>query len=185
MGQSRNKTGIDFEKMVCESKGWQHTTASPRIIWSGVGRTNFDKIASVGFDVNKFIPTSGSTFEKYDAITDKGDKVELKKYTIDKTKNWSVYSEPIFKIASERIINKVVTLFGNGNIELAKEEYNKFVEGIFKNVGQDILDKITHSNIGIQLEDGFIPQSSIEYRWIIKNGWRGFNRLSIEFRTKN
>lgn len=67
----------------------------------------------------------------------------------------------------------------------AIENYNQFVDGIVKNIGQDILDKITQSNIGIQLEDGFVPQPNLEYRWRIRKGWANFDRLSIEFRIKN
>lgn len=185
MRQSRNKTGVDFEKMICEIKGWSHTPVSPKIIWSGIGRTNFDKIASIDFDASKFLPTSESTFEKYDAITDKGEKVELKKYKISKVKKWTAYSEPIFKVASKSMVEHVTNLFGKGDLALAQTNYNKFVADMFNYVGQDILDKITCSNIGIQLEDGFIPQSSLEYRWKIKKGWKGFNRLSIEFRIKD
>jgi len=185
MGQSRNKTGVDFEKMICETKGWSHTPASPKIIWTGVGRTNFDKIASVGFDASKFLPTSESTFEKFDTITPNGEKVELKKYKTSKAKKWTAYSEPIFKVASKNMVEHVTLLFGKGNLSLAQTNYNKFVSDMFNYVGQDILDNITRSNIGIQLEDGFVPQSNLEYRWRIKKGWKGFNRLSIEFRIKD
>ena len=184
MGQSRNKTGVDFEKMICETKGWLHTPKSPRIVWTGVGRSNFDKIASVNFDITKFYPTDESILEKYDAITDKGDKVELKKYKSTKVKDWVSYSEPIFKIAGRGALDTVTTLFGNGDVTVARDKYNTFVDDISKTVGVTILDGITKSNIGIQLEDGFIPQSELEYRWKIKKGWKGFNRLSIEFRIK-
>jgi len=185
MGQSRNKTGVDFEKTVCESKGWKHVPASPRIVWTGVGRTNFNKIASVDFDANKFRPTADSIFEKYDALTTKGEKVEIKKYDSNKLKNWTLYSEPIFKIASRESVALVSDIFGGGNLNKAIEKYNDFVNNIVNNIGQDILDNITRSNIGVQLEDGFVPQTKLEYRWIIKKGWKGFNRLSIEFRIKD
>lgn len=185
MGQARNKTGVDFEKLICESNGWTHSPASPKIVWSGVGRTNFDKIVSVGFDVSKFVPTEESVFEKFDAITSKGEKVELKKYKIDKAKKWTAYSEPIFKVASKAMVEHVTNLFGKGDLKTAQLNYNKFVSEMFNNVGQDILDSITRSNVGIQLEDGFIPQTNLEYRWRIKSGWKGFNRLSIEFRIKD
>ena len=41
MGQSRNKTGFEFEKQICESNGWTRVSTSPKISWTGVGRTNF------------------------------------------------------------------------------------------------------------------------------------------------
>lgn len=184
MGQARNKTGVDFEKMICETKGWKHNPASPKLFWTGTGKTNFDKIVSINFDASKFIPTDESTFEKYDAITDTGEKVELKKYTISKAKKWTNYSEPIFKVASEDTIDLITNLFGNGDLNLAKEKYNKFVNEVFWNIGDDILKNITQSNKGIQLIDGFVPQSELEYLWRIKTGWRGFKRLSILFRVK-
>ena len=185
MGQARNKSGVVFENTMCQSKGWVRVSKSPKISWSGVGRTNFEKIVSVGFNPDKFVPTSESVFDKYDAITDKGERVELKKYKTSKLKDWTLYSEPIFKVASREGAAAVARIFGSGNMDKAIENYNQFVDGIVKNIGQDILDKITQSNIGIQLEDGFVPQSNLEYRWRIRKGWMGFNRLSIEFRVKN
>lgn len=185
MGQARNKSGVVFENTVCQIKGWTRVSKSPKISWSGVGRTNFEKIASVGFNPDKFVPTSESIFDKYDAITDKGERVELKKYKTNKLKDWTLYSEPIFKVASREGATAVARIFGAGDMNKAIENYNQFVDGIVKNIGQDILDKITQSNIGIQLEDGFVPQSNLEYRWRIRKGWMGFNRLSIEFRVKN
>jgi hypothetical protein len=184
MGQSRNKTGIDFEKIVCEANGWFHTPKSPKIVWSGVGRTNFDKIASVNFDVNKFIPTEDSILEKYDAINDKGEKIEIKKYHSSKLKQWKLYSEPIFKVSNRSTLPVVNTIFGNGDSVLAVKNYNDFVDKIRTTIGDDILNKISQSNIGVELEDCFIEQSNLEYRWIVRTGWKGFNRLIIEFRIK-
>lgn len=184
MGQSRNKTGVLFEHTICQANGWTRVSKSPKISWSGVGRNNFERIVSVNFDATKFVPTSKSTFEKYDAITEKGERVEIKKYKSVDLKNWKVYSEPIFKIADRKNVALVTKLFGQGSLEKAIEKYNLFVFDITKTVGQDIIDRITESNIGIQLEDGFIPHSKIEYRWSIKKGWSGFDRLSIEFRIK-
>jgi hypothetical protein len=171
--------------MICESNGWAHTPKSPRIVWSGVGRTNFDKIASVGFDVTKFTPTDESILEKYDAITDKGEKVELKKYNSSKLNSWTLYSEPIFKVSNRSTLPIVNRIFGNGDVVLAVKNYNDFVEKIKDTVGEDILTKISQSNTGVQLEDCFVEQSNLEYRWIVRTGWKGFNRLIIEFRIKD
>lgn len=183
MGQRRNKTGVDFEYSICETLGWRRVSKSPRIKWSGSGRSNFQKISSVDFDPTKFYPIEGSVFHKYDAITPNGDGVEIKKYNKDKLKDWTLYSEPIFKVASHDAVNKVIQIFGYGDYDLAVTNYNKFINGVRLNVGQEILDNISQSNIGIQLKDGFIPQSNLEYRWIIVKGWMGFDRLSIEFRV--
>lgn len=186
MGQSRNKTGIDFEKSICESKGWTHKSSNPQIKWNGKGRSNFKKISSINFDPTKFHPNmEKSKFEKFDVITESGDKVEIKKYTKEKLSDWNVYSEPIFKVATRSQRKVVIDLFGGGDFEKSKEVYNNFVKGIVDNVGDEILKRISGSNIGIQCEDGFIPQEDIEYRWRIRESWSGYNRLSIEFRVKS
>lgn len=185
MGQSRNKTGVNFEKTVCESKGWTHKSASPRICWTGTGRSNWNKIKAVDFDPKKFLPNiEKSKFDKYDAITTNGDKVEIKKYPSSKLNDWTMYSEPIFKVATRSALDIVTKLFGKGDYEVSVEKYNEFVKGIVSNVGVDILESITKSNIGIQLEDKFIPQDELEYRWNVRSGWKGYHRLSIEFRIK-
>jgi hypothetical protein len=186
MGQSRSKTGVDFEKTICESKGWTHKSASPRINWSGKGRSNWNKIKQAEFKPENFIPnTEKSKFDKYDAITENGEKVEIKKYPSSKLNNWTMYSEPVFKVATRSALGTVTKLFGNGDFNLSVEKYNEFVQGIVPNVGQDILDSITKSNIGIQLEDKFVPQEELEYRWNVRSGWKGYYRLSIEFRIKS
>lgn len=185
MGQSRNKTGVDFEKSVCQSNGWTHKSASPRIHWSGNGNSNWNKIKAINFIPENFVPNmEKSNFEKYDAITKDGDKVEIKKYPSSKLTSWTMYSEPVFKVATRSAVSTVTKIFGDGNYESSVEKYNQFIEGIVPNVGQDILDSITKSSIGIQLEDKFIPQNELEYRWSVRKGWMGYNRLSIEFRIK-
>lgn len=186
MAQSRNKTGVDFEKRVCESKGWTHKSASPKISWSGKGRSNWSKMEQVSFDPTKFTPNvEKSKFDKYDAINTEGEKVEIKKYPSSKLSSWTMYSEPIFKVATRSAMSTVVSKFGKGDYNKSVEAYNEFVAGIVPNVGQDILDGITKSNIGIQCEDRFVPQSELEYRWNVRKGWMGYNRLSIEFRIKS
>jgi hypothetical protein len=185
MAQSRSKTGVDFEKTICESKGWTHKSASPRINWSGKGRSNWNKMKQVGLDPTKFVPNfEKSTLEKYDAINQNGEKVEIKKYPSSKLNNWTMYSEPVFKVATRSALSTVTKLFGEGDYETSVEKYNEFVQGIIPNVGGDILEAITKSNIGIQLEDKFVPQEELEYRWNLRSGWKGYYRLSIEFRIK-
>ena len=185
MGQRRNKTGIDFEKMICESKGWKRKSVNPRINWVGTGRSNWGKMGQVDFDCTKFIPNiEKSKLEKYDALNEKGEKIEIKKYPSSKLTKWSNYSEPIFKVASSTTKDTVINLFGQGNYGKSVIEYNKFVECIIDNVGDEILNGITKSNIGIQCEDRFLTQDELEYKWLIKGGWKGYNRLSIVFRIK-
>jgi hypothetical protein len=186
MGQSRNKTGVDFEKRVCESKGWTPKSVSPKLNWVGDGRSNWNKMEQIGFDPSKFVPNlEKSKFDKYDAITNDGQKVEIKKYDSSKLTSWTMYSEPIFKVATRSAMKTVVNKFGKGDYDKSVESYNEFVAGIIPHVGQEILDNITKSNIGIQCEDKFIPQSELEYRWNVRKGWMGYNRLSIEFKIKS
>lgn len=185
MGQSRNKTGVDFEEKICKLNGWTKKSTSPRINWSGKGRSNWIKMKEVNLDPSKFKPNlDGSKLEKYDAIDGNGNKVEIKKYSSSDLISWTMYSEPIFKVSTRSALKSVVSIFGEGDHDTSVKNYNKFVEGMIPNIGQDILESITKSNIGIQLEDKFIPQNELEYRWNVRKSWMGYNRLSIEFRIK-
>jgi hypothetical protein len=109
---------------------------------------------------------------------------EIKKYDSKYLKNWVLYSEPIIKVTRQRDIDNVTKYLGDGDVDLGRERYNLFISEL-ETVSTNILEKITNSNIGIQLKDRFVPQSELEYRWVIKEGWSGYNRLTIEFRTKN
>jgi hypothetical protein len=184
MGQARNKSGVQFEKVICEEKGWKHVSKSPKIKWDGIGRNNIQKVASLNLDPTKFIPTSKSFFEKYDAITETGEKVEIKKYDSKYLKDWVLYSEPIIKVTCQRDIDNVTKYLGNGDVDLGRERYNQFISKLEPIVSIDILEKITNSNIGIQLKDKFVLQSELEYRWVVKEGWAGYDRLTIEFKIK-
>jgi hypothetical protein len=185
MGQSRNKTGIEFEKLVCETYGWKHASANPRIRWSGQGRSNWDKIKSVNFDPSLFKPDMDkSRFEKYDAINNTGEKVEIKKYTTETLSDWCLYSEPIFKIATRQQMKDIIRIFGDGDYEQSVVKYNKFVEGITEHVGPMIIRRIYGTSIGVQLIDKFIPKCDLEFKWVVIKSWKGYNRLSIYFRIK-
>jgi hypothetical protein len=184
--QSRVKAGNDFEKLICEKFGWEHKSTCPKIIWSGVGRSNFDKIESVNFDSDKFRPTTESVYHKWDAVKPNGDKVEIKSYLLSKLRDWNLYSEPMFKVADRKTLSKVVRIFGGGNKELSVRNYNLFVERLSRSgICEDILKRITESNIGIQLIDGFVNQSDLEYRWNLVPNWEGYLRLTIQFKIKN
>jgi len=185
MGQDRNKTGVNFEKKICQLNGWTKKSKSPRICWVGTGGSNWIKMTQVNLDPTKFIPNlNKSKFEKYDAIDANGYKIEIKKYSSQEVKSWKMYAEPIFKISEDKTVETVTNIFGYGDYDTSVKKYNEFVEAVEQNVGQEILDSITKSNIGIQIEDRFIYQNELEYRWKIKKGWKGYNRLSIEFRLK-
>jgi hypothetical protein len=63
MGQKRNATGIAFENLLPE--GFVRVAKSPKMVWSGLGKNNFQKIISCEFDVNKFtLNWDKSKFEK-------------------------------------------------------------------------------------------------------------------------
>ena len=181
MSQKRNKTGVDFEKSICEEKNWLQDSSSPKLFWSGEGRYNFQKIQSVCLDPKKFYPIlEKSNFEKYDAIDENLNKVEMKKYTIKQAKKWNLYSEPIFKIANRSQLKTVSRVFGSNYVE----NYNKFLDGVKDNIGEDILRRIVRTSIGIQFIDGFVKKEDIEFKWEVKKSWKGFNRLTIMFRVK-
>ena len=185
MAQKRNKTGIDFEKLICESYGLSHKSVNPRIRWSGKGKSNFNKIHSVNFNANLFKPDlEKSRFDKYDAIDSNGNKYEIKKYCKSFLSGWVVYSEPIFKIASRSTMSNVIKLFGGGDYEKSKSVYNQFVKDMVDNVGQEIIDRITKQIKGVYLLDGFVSTEDLEFRWSIRESWMGYNRLSIEFKLK-
>ena len=186
MGQSRNKTGVDFEGEICERFGWEHISKSPKIKWSGNGRSNYQKIKSVNFDTSKFLPTEDSTFEKYDAITQTGDKVEIKKYNSTDITDWCLYSEPFFKISTKSGLKYVVDNFGNGDIDVAREKYNTFLEELLNKNFDYIVNNISNSNIGIQFNDKFVPKEKLDFRLkIYKSCWMGFWRATIEFKIKD
>lgn len=185
MSQSRNRTGVEFEKMICEANGWSHKSVSPRIRWSGNGKSNWAKIKDIELDPTKFIPNfETSRLVKYDAINENGDKIEIKKYTSSTLKSWISYSEPIFKVGSWKTLGIVTKLFGDGDYEKSVVEYNNFVKGVICNVGFNIIESITKSCIGVQCIDRFVPQDELEFKWVVKDGWKDYNRLSIVFRLK-
>jgi hypothetical protein len=192
MSQKRNKTGIEFEKQICESNGWVPKSCSPRIKWVGKGRNNFKKLVNSNFDVNEFKPNlTKSKFEKFDAITSKGEKIEIKKYPKSKATNWLLYSEPIIKVAPSRR-HFVKGDFVHDNV--SEKDYNDFIDNLvtsdfWVNNNEDILNKITRSNIGIQFMDGFVDNKNIEFKWVINKGeyapiFNNYNRLTIVFRVK-
>lgn len=188
MSQKRNKTGISFEKKICQLYGWQHVNIKPIIKWSGDGRNNFEKIKSLNFDTSKMIPNDISTYDKYDAIDQNGRKIEIKKYFSTKIKGkWLLYSEPFFKVSNKEQLEPVSNFLGDGDLNLAKDSYNKFIEQFKeKNIPQIISESIFMSNDGIQLQDKFITKEDVEFKIEIKkNCYKGFDRLTIFFKIKS
>lgn len=184
MIQTRVAEGQKHEIETCLLNGWKHVNGKPRFYWGGIGRSNIEKIYNADFDATKFLLTDKSLFTKYDAIDQDGNNREIKKYFVLDASKWTLYSEPVFCIKTKGILAKAIKLLGNGDINVANTKYNKFLDDVIINLGQDIITKMTSTNIGIQFIDGFIPQDKIEYRWKVNTGWKGFNRISIEFRVK-
>jgi hypothetical protein len=184
MSQPRNKTGIDFEKEICTQKGWKHKSKVPRIIWEGKGRSNFDKLKSIDVDPLMFIPDfDKSKLEKYDALTQRGEKVEIKKYKVSDLNKFHIYSEPVIKIADKGSAQKALGVFGS------KENYNKFIRDLKENFRNRMYDtriqlSMIENSIGIQCIDGFIPKSDIEFKWEVCGGWKGWDRLTLLFKIK-
>lgn len=185
MRQSRSLTGTKFEIEVCEKFGWKHSSKSPRIYWNSYGKTNLDKMAYCYWENIPMSVSDKSDFEKYDAINCDGDKIEIKKYKSNSCLDWTLYSEPLIKIASRENIDKVTELFGNGDVEVGKSLYNIMLEKTYQQNKDILLEEITKSSIGIQFKDKFISKENLEFRIIIsKDAWKGYDRATIQFRIK-
>lgn len=187
--QLRALSGSLFEKEICEKLGYQSKPTSPQIKWSGRGRCNFDKVKSIDFNPTLFRPLSNSSYKKWDVITDTGKKIEVKKYRIDQLDNWVLYSEPIIKVASRGVAEKLTRIYGEGDLELARQKYNTFLKELFSQLqSEGILEQIqsnmTSTNEGIQFIDGFLTHDKLEFRWDLREGWNGFDRIYLEFKFR-
>lgn len=176
--QTRSFTGAKFEKTMAK-QGWRLVSVSPKLQWNGVGRNNIQKIKSVGYDPKKFLITPRSFFEKYDLFHPVSKKYrEVKKYYISQIHDWTLYSEPYFKIATNsqkkfvdsKTYNNFVDDFYNLNLK----------SGLISNI-QNEMTKLTE---GIQFIDGFLPKSELEFRTTVLDGWSGYKRITIQFRKK-
>ena len=177
--QTRAKVGVDFEKS-CETDGWVRQTKSPKIKWNGKGRNNITKIKNCNFNPSIFTMSEKSNLSKYDIYNQELKKYrEVKRYKKDKLKSWTMYSEPYFKVASWSDTDKI-----------EKDVYNKFVKDFWDyNQTTDLFDKIQKGindiSEGVQCIDGFIDKDDLEFRTVIvKNAWKGYYRITIEFRLK-
>jgi hypothetical protein len=189
MRQTRSLSGSEFEKELCEKFGYVSDTKKPRINWPGIG-SNILKIKSLNYDASKFRPLETSTFEKWDILTPDGRKREVKKYFTNEVSDWTLYSEPIVKVCTRRDLEVIKREYGNGDLELGRNTYNKFINELFVSLSQDgtfdrLLSKLTSNSEGIEFKDGFIERSQIEFRWNIRSSfWQGFDRIMLEFRIK-
>jgi hypothetical protein len=184
MKQSRTKIGQDFEKKILAARGLTKSTAKPRIAWS-VDGTTLDRLLSTDLNPNRFQIVRGSKCQKYDAVKENGDKVEIKNYHRADLRSWRLYSEPTFKIASHDSFEELVE-HHSGRIGPAITAYNRFTRVLFAKIKKtNILKRITSSNIGIECIDGFIPNRQLEFRWKLIPNWKGLNRISIQVRLKS
>lgn len=177
--QLRAKTGIDFEKE-CEIDGWVRQTKSPKLIWVGEGRDNITKIKNCNFNPSQFLLSEKSDLSKYDLFHTELKKYrEIKRYDKSYLKSWTLYSEPYFKVSSKSTLSKIDS-----------SVYNKFVQDFWdynQNTGlfEKIQEGINNLSEGIVCVDGFIPKEELEFRTvIIKTAWKGYYRISIEFKLK-
>jgi len=185
--QIRSLSGSIFEKEICKTMGFTSKPTSPQIKWSGQGRCNFSKIKNCGFNPSLFRPLQSSSYNKWDVITKEGQKIEVKKYHVYQLTNWTLYSEPIIKVAARDVERKLTRIFGDGDLQLAKEKYNSFLKELFEQLQSEgileqIKNNITSTNGGIQFIDGFLTHSQLEFRWDLRQGWNGFDRVYLEFR---
>lgn len=174
--QKRSKAGTDFENQIC-GDGWKRETSSPRLKWFGDGKSVFDKMKYCEYNPSRFI-LEECNLCKYDIVSENGEYREVKKYNMDKLNNWTLYSEPYFKIALKKDIKRIDT-----------ETYNKFVDDFYQyNLNRGlfdyVVDNMTKCITGIQVKDGFIPKDNLEFRTVIVDGWRGYKRITIQFKIK-
>jgi hypothetical protein len=181
MKQTRVRTGQEFEDSISDVE-WVKNPTKPLFIWTGEGKNVYERIKSVGYDVHKFYLKESSTFKKWDLISKKDSTktADAKRYIKKKLSRWTLYSEPYFKVATRSNLNKI-----------GLEEYNKFVDEFYelnsKNGTFDtIIKKMTENSVGIVTLDGFIPIERIEFRTtVIKSAWKGYHRITIQFRVKD
>jgi hypothetical protein len=178
MVQSRVKVGKNMETSLLKD-GWIKKSTKPKLKWRIEGKNNIEKIINSNYDPIKFAILENVTLNKYDIynlITKK--LLEVKAYFLSELKNWTLYSEPYFKISNRNQLNKITP-----------EEYNDFLQRFYdhsNSIGllKFIEQQMTSSNEGIVIKDGFIPKDNIEFRTVIvKKQWKGYDRIQIQFRV--
>lgn len=180
MRQTRVNTGKLFEQSLVTDE-WVLKSKNPKPIWSGSGRSVYDKIKNIGFNHLDFQPLEGSKWGKCDIVNiHDGREREIKKYKIDDIKKWKLYSEPFFKVSRRNQLNKI-----------NKDEYNNFLKSFYNhNISNGFFDNIvsemTKNCEGIHIIGEFIPINKFEFRTILsENEWKGFHRIQIEFKLKD
>lgn len=175
--QNRAITGVDFEKTII-SEEWKRKEIKPKMIWDVEGRNIIEKIKNVNFDPTNFNLSKLSQVSKSDFchVDDESIRFEVKKYKYNKLNDWTLYSEPFFKIASKDSADNI-----------NKDDYNRFVRGFVekrKDIIDYVLDNISKGITGVYCVDTFIPIDKLEFKTVVLEGWKGYNRISIMFRVK-
>lgn len=179
MGQLRNKTGIEFEKSI--PKSFVRKPVSPKMVWEGKGRNNMKKIIQSNFNEKTFkLNFAESKLGKYDCIKkNTNEKFEIKNYYKSQLKQWTLYSEPYFKMSSKNNLSLI-----------DKKVYNDFVKRFFKyNTKNGFFDRVVKSMIsetnGVYLKDCILNMNDFEFKTIIvHNQWKGYDRITIMFKLK-
>lgn len=176
--QNRAITGTIFEKNF-NNDGFTRSTKSPRIKYSGNGKSILTKIKNSKLNPTEVVVLDESDFSKYDIINKiTNEKWEVKKYQKSNIKNWKLFSEPFFKIATKQQATKI-------NVD----DYNTFIDRFWNynnniNLFDKIITEMTSKISGICIIDEFIPVKDLEFRFVIKNSWRGYKRITLEFKLK-
>jgi hypothetical protein len=102
----------------------------------------------------------------------------VKKYYVSQVFNWTLYSEPYFKVASESQLYLVDPI-----------RYNDFTRNFFRihtesGLFTDIQERMVETIEGIQFIDAFVPKKYLEFRTELLEGWAGCNRITIQFKIK-
>lgn len=180
MGQSRNKTGTDFEKSIPSS--FHRCPVSPKMVWVGNGRNNMKKIIECNFDESIFkLDLDKSKLIKYDCIEKTtGDKFEIKKYNRSDLKHWTLYSEPYFKMSNKENLHLIDC-----------DKYNDFIHRFFEyntknGFFEQIIQSMTSQTKGVYIKDDIIMMQELEFKTVvIHNQWKGYDRITIMFKLKN
>lgn len=177
--QKRCLTGTTFEKFLCKD-GFIHKSKSPKVKYSGEGKSILTKIKNSKYNPSIVQVLPESDFTKYDIINEETDeKLEAKKYKMNSLKKWTLFSEPFFKIATRKQATKITT-----------KQYNTFVDRFWnlnnkKGFFDGVIKQMTENLSGICVIDGFVPIDNIEFRFIVKDSWMGYKRITLEFRLKS
>ena len=101
--QTRSITGVDFENSLV-SKQWVKSEIRPKMVWNVTGKNVFDKMKNVHYDVNKFNLSEKSVINKSDFVyvSNTTLRFEVKKYTKNKLKKWTMYSCLLYTSPSPR-----------------------------------------------------------------------------------